>query len=182
MSGDEQIRGTGTTAVDFWAWSLSDTRANTVRSMLAEYLIAEAMGVRSRPRVEWDPCDVVVPAGRIEVKASAYLQAWAQRTPSRIVFSGLKGRTWSPEAGYSDAQTYNADVYVFAVLSARVHDEYDAFDTDRWQFWVLPLAAIEQHAAASSSLATVRRLAGAPVAYPDLAAEVRAALAAPRRL
>jgi hypothetical protein len=53
----------------------------------------------------------LVPGGaRIEVKSSAYLQVWDQRRPSRIIFSGLTGRTWSPQSGESVTATYNADV------------------------------------------------------------------------
>lgn len=36
MTGDEPIVGTSATVRDFWAWTLSDLRTNTVRPMLAE--------------------------------------------------------------------------------------------------------------------------------------------------
>ncbi len=79
--------------------------------------------------------------------------------------------------GYSDSRSYKADVYVFAILIATMHDEYDAFDTDRWQFWVLPRAVIQQRAANSISLPTVQRLAGDALAYADLQATIPTALA-----
>ena len=44
---------------------------------------------------------------------------------SKITFSGLKARTWTPEAGYSTEPGYNADSYVFAVLAATEHERYD---------------------------------------------------------
>jgi hypothetical protein len=88
---------------------------------VAECLVALAVGAADRPRVEWDECDVRVPAGRIEVKADAYLQAWDQRSLSKIVFTGLRGRMWTPQVGYSSAATYNADGYVFGVVTAIEH-------------------------------------------------------------
>jgi hypothetical protein len=79
QSGQELIDGIGATLKDFWSWSMSDLRANTTRSLLAEFLVARAVGATERPRVEWDSCDVRTPDGlRLEVKAGAYLQAWEQ--------------------------------------------------------------------------------------------------------
>ena len=100
LAGDEPIVGTAATVRDFWAWCLSDLRTNTVRPMLAEFLVAQALGAAARPRIEWDSYDVVTPEGiRVEVKSSAYLQAWAQARPSSISFGGLNGRTWDAVAG-----------------------------------------------------------------------------------
>lgn len=94
---------------------MSDLRMNNVRGYLAEFLVARAVGAIGT-RVEWDFYDVLAPDGtRIEVKSSAYLQAWSQRTLSAIRFTGLSGRTWDPEHGTADNATFNADVYVFAV-------------------------------------------------------------------
>ena len=110
-----------------------------MRSRLAEYLVALVLGAASRPRVEWDSCDVVAPGGlRVEVKSGGYVQAWAQRAPSKVVFSGLRSRPWSPEASYASSPSYNADVYVFAVATALTHHDYDALNTASWSFWVWP--------------------------------------------
>ena len=69
---------------------------NNTRGYLAEFLVANAVGAFG-PRIEWDAYDIITPEGiRIEVKSSAYLQAWKQAGPSKIVFSGLSGKTWDP--------------------------------------------------------------------------------------
>ncbi len=73
LTGDELIAGTASAVKDFWAWGMSNLRTNTLRSMLAEYLVACAVGAQASPRIEWDAFDVQIPEGRIEVKASAYL-------------------------------------------------------------------------------------------------------------
>jgi hypothetical protein len=139
LRGDLPIGTTGSTLTDFWAWALSDLRANTTRGLLAEYLVAAALGAGGRPRVEWDSHDVTALDGtRIQVKSGAYLQAWNQRGHSKIVFSGLRAKTWTPETGYTPAASYNADVYVFAVQSARTHDAYNALDPEQWDYWVAP--------------------------------------------
>lgn len=181
LQGDEPIQGSTGTVRDFWAWALSDLRANTVRPMLAEFLVAQALGAATRPRIEWDAYDVVTPDGiRVEVKSSAYVQAWAQARPSSIRFGGLNGRTWDVTAGYADSATYNADVYVFALVTARDHASYDPLNLRQWTYWVLPRRSVEETGQKSLALSRVEALAGAPVSHDGLIEAVRAA-AEPRR-
>jgi hypothetical protein len=121
-------------------------------------------------RVEWDTFDVLAPSGaRIEVKSSAYLQVWDQRRPSRIVFSGLTGRTWSPQGGESSDATYNADVYMFCVQIATKHEDYDPLDVGQWNFYVLPRTQVEALSYKSLGLATLTAAAGPPIPYARLA-------------
>ena len=72
---------------------MSDLRVNNVRGYLAEFLVTRALGVTAK-RVEWDDYDLLREGITIEVKSSAYLQAWPQRGPSQIRFTGLRGRAW----------------------------------------------------------------------------------------
>ncbi len=174
LSGDEPISGTGTLLRDFWAWAYSDLRTNTVRPLLAEYLVARAVGGHLHPRVEWAPHDVETPDGlRLEVKSAAYLQAWEQARLSSITFGGLRARTWSPIDGYSTDGSYNADGYVFALHTAKEHARYDALDVDQWSFWVLPMAAVANTGKRSLRLSVVEEMAGPPVTYAGLADRIR---------
>lgn len=174
LTGGETIDGTGAALRDFWAWGMSDLRTNTVRSLLAEFLVARAVGAASKPRVEWDAYDVLTPEGiRLEVKSGAYLQAWEQSRLSTVVFGGLSARTWSPTDGYNTASSYNADAYVFAVLTATEHDNYDALDVAQWLFWVLPVHVVAGTGQRSMRLSRVEALAGAAVAYDALAQRIR---------
>lgn len=162
LDGSEPFAGLDASVMDFWRFAMSDLRMNNVRGYLAEFLVARAVGATG-PRVEWDAYDVLAPDGtRIEVKASAYLQAWAQRGPSRITFTGLTGRTWTPEGGSSKEQTFNADVYVFAVQTAADHGSYDPLDTDQWRFYVLPRRVLAGRGNRSISLATLESLNAGP--------------------
>ncbi len=120
--------------------------------------------------MEWDAYDVLAPSGaRIEVKSSAYLQVWEQRGPSRISFSGLTGRTWNPQTGESPTATYNADVYVFCVQTARRHEAYDPLDIDQWEFYVLSRTQVERLGYKSIGLPTLSATAGSPILYARLA-------------
>lgn len=96
---------------------------------------------------------------RVEVKSSAYLQAWEtppDRTP-QITYSGLKGRRLAPDgAPYLDGpQEFRADAYVFALHAARDCEQYDVFDTGKWRFWVVSrtvLANLNQYSIRLSRL------------------------------
>lgn len=169
LRGDESIVGVpDTTVVDFWRFAMPDLRMNNTRGLFAEFLVHQAIGSHE-PRMEWASHDVETDDGlRIEVKAGAYLQAWEQRAPSQIRFSGLRARTWSPDDGYSETKSCNADVYVFAVQTAREHAVYNPLDTAQWEFYVLPRSVIATLDADSVSLGAVRTAAGAPVSFATL--------------
>ena len=97
LSGEEVAAGTDATVVDFWRFALSNLRMNNARGYLAEFLVAKAIGSTGL-RIEWDPYDVMAPDGTtIEVKTSAYLQAWDQYKLSTILFTGLRSRVWTTE-------------------------------------------------------------------------------------
>ncbi|CAG7574226.1 hypothetical protein FB554_2397 [Barrientosiimonas humi] len=177
LTGDEELAGTNATVRDFWAFAMGDLRTNNVRGYLAEFLVAKAVGATGR-RVEWDAFDVLTPAGvRVEVKSAGYLQVWDQAKPSTIAFSGLMAKTWSPREGYAQTKTFNADVYVFALQTAREHDAYDPLDVSQWRFYVVPRRALEACGYASLGLRTVETLAGGAVSYADLGVAIDAASA-----
>lgn len=174
LSGDERFKGADASVIDFWRFAMSDLRMNNTRGYLAEFLVARALGVAAQ-RVEWDDYDVLWDGVKIEVKSSAYLQAWAQRRPSQIRFTGLRGRSWGDiTAGLADEKTYKADVYVLSVLTTEDHALYDPLDVGAWQFYVLPRSVIEEKGVDSMSLATVDQLAVA-VAFDGLASAIRRA-------
>ncbi|MEW2068815.1 hypothetical protein [Streptomyces sp. NPDC007346] len=176
LSGDESIVGVpDSTVVNFWQFAMPDLRMNNTRGLFAEFLVHLAVGSR-KPRVEWASHDVETDGGlRIEVKASAYLQAWDQRAPSPLRFSGLRARAWSPDSGYSEAKSCKADVYVFAVQTAREHANYNPLDTAQWEFYVLPRAVVAALNTDSASLSTVRAATGPPVPFAALGDCIRSA-------
>lgn len=175
LTGSEQFKGLDGTVRDFWAFAMSDLRANNVRGYLAEYLVARAVGADGQ-RIEWDPYDVLTPEGvTVEVKSTGRMQTWPQRAPSRVSFSGLRGRRLLAENSYALEPTYNAQVYVFAIQTAISHEDYDPLDVSQWEFHVVSAHAIAATGRDSIGLSLLERLSGGPVDYAVLGASIRAA-------
>ena len=136
-SGSEAFRAGGTDLsfklIDFWQWSSSDLVSNTMRGVLAEFLVAKALGLDCG-RLEWEKCDLVTAEGlKIQVKSSAYLQSWAQTAPSKIQFVVSKRRAWDPDTNKLDGEpARHADVYVFALLAHQDKSSLDPLDLDQW--------------------------------------------------
>ena len=141
-SGDEPFRGDGASLrlIDYWRWSGSSLMDNTARGMLAEFLVATAVGQQEIPRVEWERFDLRTPSGvTIEVKSAAAIQSWKQAGPTPIQFTIGPRQGWDPETGkYIEQARRWADLYVFCVLEGA-----DPLDMDKWQFYVLPSAVLD---------------------------------------
>jgi hypothetical protein len=73
----------GFDVLSFWRWASSDLVGNALRGLVAEYLVARAVGAHVSTRTEWDAVDVTTPGGiRMEVKTSGRVQTWARRKAS----------------------------------------------------------------------------------------------------
>lgn len=151
-SGTEAFRDgpapLGFDLLSFWQWSCSDLVNNTARGILAEYIVARALGVNDGCRVEWDAFDVVTADGiKIEVKSAAYLQSWDQQKLSSISFRAPKTIGWDSRTGeYGKERKRHADVYVFALLAHKDKATVNPMDVGQWKFFVVPtktLNAIE---------------------------------------
>jgi hypothetical protein len=172
LSGEEQFLGLDDVTVrDFWTWSTSDLRENTIRGVLAEFIVAKSVGAEHRIRVSWDNYDVLTPSGiRVEVKSSAYLQSWPQRVHSTIRFSGLMGLAWDPETNTSsEEREVRADVFVFAIQTCRDAAAYDALDLTQWEFHVAPAKAVRENGARSVGIGFLERHASGPIKFDALA-------------
>lgn len=180
LSGDERFKGLDHTVKDFWSYAARDLRSNVLRGVLAEWLVAKAVGA-PEPRPEWDEFDVLTPASvRVEVKSSAYLQAWPQQDLSKISFSGLRSKKLGPDNRYSDRRTFNANVYVFCVQTAELHADYDPLDVSQWDLYVLPRFRVESIGQRSIGLARIKSETQR-VGFDGLAAAIDQAAAAPIR-
>lgn len=167
LSGSEALHGPGAptgTALDFWRWAYPDILTNSTRGVFAEWLVAQILNIPLLPRVEWDVCDLRTPCGvRIEVKSGARRQSWhtPSHAPSKVVFSGLRALPGTAEVRSGKEQTYNADLYVFAVHTEIDLQRWDAFDMAQWKFFILPNAALSALGQSSMGLSTLERLASA---------------------
>lgn len=180
-SGSERFRD-GLRELDFdlrsfWQWSASDLVSNATRGIVAEYLVARAIGANAGGvRDEWAAYDLETEDGvKVEVKSAAFLQSWYQGKPSRVSFVVPKTRAWDPLTNLlSEKRVRQADVYVFALLAHQDKQTIDPMDVGQWTFYVLPTAVLDgrtrsQH---SITLPTLCRLCDRPLGYRELRAAV----------
>jgi len=177
--GSERFRTGGSdlgfNLLDYWRWSTSDLVGNTARGILAEYIIANALGIPTDEEVRdaWAPFDLETLDGvKIEVKSAAYVQSWEQKRVSRISFGTPRTRAWDPESGSLRSEPKrHADVYVFALFAQR-EAPLDPLDLDQWKFYALSARKLDDRK--SISLSALEELAS-PVPWCELADVVKKA-------
>jgi hypothetical protein len=157
----------GFSVLDFWQWSSSNLVGNTLRGLVAEFLVARAVGVGGDIRNQWDPYDVTTSSSlRIEVKSAAYLQSWAQRVESSISFDVRETLAWDADANAfapeSDRRR-QADLYVFAVLAHREKATLNPLDVSQWEFYLLETAILNKHVKKQRRISLERVLGLSPV-------------------
>ena len=148
-TGDERFRERGKDLPfglkSFWQWSASDLLSNVTRGVMAEFLVAKAVGLADESiRKEWDPFDLVTPEGiKVEVKSSAYLQSWTQRELSKVRFPVPKTLAWDYATNkWGTEKARQADVYVFALLAHEDKPTVNPMDLDQWEFYVIPTTTL----------------------------------------
>lgn len=182
VDGSESfVGGIDASVLDFWRWAFGDIRMNVIRGVLAEFLIAKAVGIdTAKGRIEWDTFDLKTPGDevRIEVKSSAYLQSWPQRSLSKLVFTRLAAKPLviDPSLGSAESGT-RADVFVFAIQTCVDPQEYDPLNLDQWEFRVVRAEEIRRHGIRSVGLAWLNRNAPGRLRLEDLKVAVKAAAA-----
>lgn len=137
LSGSEQFVSEQGNAIaqvsDFWRWSGSNLLDNTYRGMLAEFLVARALNLDSLARSEWGLYDLQYGNIRIEVKSSAYIQAWEQT------------QLYSPRFDIhapSDGKRHS-DIYVFSLLNEKNRDTVNPLDLNQWDFYIAKTSVID---------------------------------------
>jgi hypothetical protein len=103
---------------------------------LAEFLVSRALGVTDDVRNDWEDFDLTTEDGiKIEVKSSAYVQAWKQKKPSTPSF-GI-GKTLSTWDYSSETRQRYADIYVFCLLAHLDKETINPMDIGQWEFYAL---------------------------------------------
>lgn len=94
--------------------------------MLAEYIVAKALGICDMKRLEWDKhdldldLDIDLDGVGVEVKSAAYVQTWEQTRSSVIEFAIGPAKGWDARTNtYAVSAGRSAAVYVFCLLEAR---------------------------------------------------------------
>lgn len=184
-SGSEPFHAAGVRAgfdvLAFWRWASSDLVGNTMRGMLAEFLVAQATGCAQDVRSEWDSCDLRTSTGaRIEVKSAAYLQSWSQRALSAINFDIAPKRGWDAATNTSaPSACRSADVYVFALLAHQDKQTLDPLDLTQWHFYVVAARTLDARFGNQKriALSSLQRVVATPVGYAELGEAVAGAIA-----
>lgn len=163
--------------LEFWQWACSDLAGNTLRGVLAEFLVARALGVSGGYRMEWAPADITTPAGmQVEVKSASYRQVWAQRKPSPIRFSIAPTHAWEAQTGaYEATARRQAHLYVFAILGRPDADVVAPLNLDDWEFLILSSRTLTERVGTQKSigLGPLLQLGPERVGYYGLAACLR---------
>jgi hypothetical protein len=162
----------------FWQWAASDLVSNSLRGVLAEFLVAQALGNADGTRREWDACDLRTANGiRLEVKTTGYVQAWSQKTVSVPSFDIAPKRGWHADTNtWEKAVCRASDVYVFALHAHRDRATLDPLDVTQWEFYVLPTAVLDSRCPIQKRIGLASLLKLNPVAatFAELANAIRA--------
>lgn len=159
LRGDEPFAGTDANVQDFWRWGFGDLRMNIVRGVLAEFLVAKALGIdTSAARDAWDNYDLRYGETTIEIKSTARWQSFVSRRPSKLVFNGLRRRRWDETTMLRrEHPEVIADVYIFAMHSCDTPADYDPLTVDQWSFFVLPGHVVRESLGKSVSAGSLER-------------------------
>ena len=160
----------------FWQWSGSDLLNNADRGKLAEFIVASALGVSDTIRQFWDSYDLETKEGiKVEVKSSAYIQSWYQKSLSKINFDIKPTVAWNPKTNeYGSKARRQADVYVFCVLAHKEKATINPLDLDQWDFYILPTAILDETVGIQKMIALSRivKLGTVKVGYEDIEANI----------
>lgn len=144
LQPDEPVLGLPVTVGDFWRWAYSDILCNRNRSIFAEFIVASALGVADTPRVEWDEADMIYRGKKIEVKSSAFVQSWEQRTLSRLVFD-ISKRIWNNGTDQSNTSKRRvADCYIFCMYLETESVKANVLNLSKWHFHIATTEKINE--------------------------------------
>ena len=162
----------GPTLLEFWQWASSDLLSNSLRGIFAEFVVASAIGLIDRTRIEWDGIDLEMPCGmRLEVKSAAYLQSWEQMAHSRIAFSIRETNGWTSKTNsFSEVRSRQSDAYVFCLLHCLDKVIVNPLDTSQWTFFIVNTSEINSRVSSqkSISLARLKKLKHTQCTYVEL--------------
>lgn len=175
-SGNEPFHINGLDLPDkllsFWQWSSSELVGNSLRGILAEYIVASALGCTSDVRQEWDAYDIQTQDGlKVEVKSGAYLQSWSQEKLSSIQFGIKPTYGWDAKTNtVTENKTRQSDVYVFCLLKHKDKNTIDPMNVAQWEFYILPTFVLnrEVNEQATIALSSLKKLNPASVEYGEI--------------
>jgi hypothetical protein len=185
-TGDESFRAKGklleNKLLGFWQWACSDLSSNTMRGILAEYIVAYELGIATNTRREWDAYDLTTKDGvKLEIKSASYLQTWAQPKLSKILFDIAPTKGWNASTNeYSSEIKRQADVYVFCLLHHQEKSTLDPLDLDLWTFYLLPTSVLDSNKPNQKTigLSALLKLNPAQVSFGEISSSIKKIISA----
>jgi len=119
--------------------------------------------------------DLITRAGvKIEVKSSAYVQSWEQKSLSKISFGIKAARFWDDETNKRlKVAARSADVYVFCLLHHDKKLTCDALNLDHWEFYVVATEQLDRRTESQYSITlNSLKVIAVPVSYEFLGVEI----------
>jgi hypothetical protein len=117
---------------EFWSWNQSNLLENRTRGILAEFIVAKALDIDTKCRVEWDDFDLITKDGvKIEIKSAAFVQSWEQKQYSTIQFNVSENKR------YINNIARFSDYYVFCLFHAKDEVAINPMNLSQWTFYVL---------------------------------------------
>ncbi len=159
--------------LSFWRWSNSHLMDNTLRGILAEYIVCIDIDCPYKIRQEWDTYDLVSPDGvKVEVKSASYIQSWDQKDYSKISF-GIKPTSTHDKRNKEIKR--HADVYVFCLLKHKKQDSIDPLDLSQWTFFILPTAVLNKNCKSQKniSLSPLMKLNPTECKFGEIASAIK---------
>ncbi len=153
FTGEEEFilngKPTGENVTSFWRWAYSELDSNIVRSALAEYIVASALGITDNPdeayRKMWRPYDLMYKGKKIEVKSASSVQTWNVKNKGKYTFSIAPARIPGEDGDYHDDSPLqrNSDFYIFCIYEPK-DEKTMALNLDSWRFLVLLTKVIDE--------------------------------------
>ena len=180
MTGDEHFTEKGKESkidvLSYWQWSSSDLLTNRQRGVLAEYIVASALKLTSKPREDWDAYDLITDTGlKIEVKSSAYVQSWEQDKLSTISFGIQPTIKWKKDGTRATKKKRQADVYVFCVLAHKDKETINPMNLDQWDFYILDTKVLNKQVPTQKKITLPSLLSLTPIksSYQDIRSHIK---------
>jgi len=168
--------------LSFWQWYSSDILDNTLRGIIAEYIVSQDVVCVDEISGGWAPYDLLSPQGiKIEVKSGAYVQSWEQKNFSTISFNIGPKRGWDAETNIlSKIIKRHSDIYVFCVLAHKDKTTIDPLNLAQWEFYILPTDVLNKKLGDQKTikLSSLLKLNPKKVKYGEIRSAIQAELQA----
>ncbi len=153
FKGDEHFTFYGIpldkTFSDFAMWFISDILDSGNRGPMMEYVIGNALGIDfTEARTDNQAWDLMYRNCYIEVKTSAYVQAWNQTQPANISFSIRKTNeksTWDLiDKSDDNKRKRHSALYIFCLYKYRDKPTANPMVLDHWDFYIVPTKLLDE--------------------------------------